>query len=104
MNANKYGMGTLWMTLALALPFSAQAVQGLDSSGQTKVNKAMAQRWMQKGGTENTPTQDKRVVNVGNKRSGTCNVNVGTAPADSRTGRAPKDIVVTTKEVINVCK
>ena len=82
----------------------AYAVQGLDASGQTKVNNAMAKRWSEQAKGERTPTQEKRVVNVGSKREGTCNVNVGTAQAGSRGGRQPKDIVVTTKEVINVCK
>ena len=97
MNANKSLVGALVAAVVACLPFSAQAVQGLDASGQTKVNNAMA-----KG--EKTPTDEKRVVNVGSKRAGTCNVNVGTAQAGGRGGRQPKDIVVTTKEVINVCK
>jgi hypothetical protein len=41
-------------------------------------------------------------VNIGSKRGGGCNdVNVGTAKAGQK---APKDIVVTTKNVINICK
>lgn len=94
----------LLAALALALPLSAYAVQGLDASGQTKVNNAMAKRWSEQSKGDKTPTDEKRIVNVGNKRTGTCNVNVGTAPADNHGGQAPKNIVVTTKEVINVCK
>lgn len=101
---NKYTLNAFLLASFLVLPLGAQAVQGLGSSGQSKVNKAMAERWMQQSGTDKTPTQDKRVVNIGSKRNGTCNVNVGTAQQPDRFGRAPKDIVVTTKEVINVCK
>lgn len=104
MNANKYTSGMLLAALMLTLPLSANAVQGLDASGQTKVNNAMAKRWSEQSKGDKTPTDEKRIVNVGNKRAGTCNVNVGTAPADNHGGRAPKNIVVTTKEVINVCK
>ncbi|MFA6061773.1 MAG: hypothetical protein WC736_04100 [Gallionella sp.] len=82
---------------------SAMAVQGLDASGNSKVNNSLAKKW------SNTDTsrdgykaqQDKRVVNVGSRRSNDCNVNVGTVQPGQK---APKEIVVTTKEVINVCK
>lgn len=104
MSASRLIRGALLVASMAALPIAAQAVQGLDASGQTKVNNAMAKRWSQQAQGEKTPTDEKRVVNVGSKRAGTCNVNVGTAPAGGRGGRQPKDIVVTTKEVINVCK
>ena len=104
MNASKVLINTL-AAFAIGLATSSTyAVQGLDASGQTKVNNAMAKRWSEQAKGEKTPTQEKRVVNVGSKRQGTCNVNVGTAPTANRGGRQPKDIVVTTKEVINVCK
>ncbi|MDD2610803.1 MAG: hypothetical protein PHX60_14155 [Giesbergeria sp.] len=104
MNANKYTIRALLIASALALPFSAQAVQGLDSSGQTKVNKALAERWVRQDNTQKkTPAEERRVTNIGSRRDGTCNVNVGTAQPDSR-GRAPRNIVVTTKEVVNVCR
>lgn len=107
MNANKLISGLLLASLVTLVSFSANAVQGLDSSGQTKVNGALAKRWSEqaKGEGQKTPTDEKRMVNVGSKKQGTCNVNVGTAQQPTRPGqRAPKDIVVTTKEVINVCK
>ncbi|MCK6413024.1 MAG: hypothetical protein L6Q55_11450 [Azonexus sp.] len=101
MNANKHVFG---LVFALAiLPFGAEAVQNLGASGQTKVNNAMAKRWSEQQKGQNTPTQEKRVVNVGSRRGGDCSVNVGTAQA-GQGGRQPKDIVVTTKEVINVCR
>lgn len=96
-------------TLAVVLGVSTEvhAVEGLDARGQTKVNNAMAKKWAMQGQAQPAqplnPAQDRKVVNIGNKREGTCSVNVGTAQA-SKDGRAPKDIVVTTKEVINVCK
>jgi len=79
----------------------AQAIQNLDSHGQTKVNNALAKQWQQ--GNPAAKSQNRQVVNVGSHRGGDCNVNVGTAQA-GKNGRQPKDIVVTTKEVINVCK
>jgi hypothetical protein len=103
MNASKTLIG---MMAAFAIGMTstgAYAVQGLGASGQTKVNNAMAKRWSEQAKGEKTPTDEKRMVNVGSRREGTCNVNVGTAQAGGR-GRQPKDIVVTTKEVINVCK
>ena len=106
MNANKLISGLLLASVMALVPFSANAVQGLDASGQTKVNGAMAKRWSEQSKADTkTPTDEKRLVNVGSKKQGTCNVNVGTAQQPTRPGqRAPKDIVVTTKEVINVCK
>ena len=104
MNANKKFLVMIIAFLGSAVSLQAQAVQGLDASGQTKVNNAMAKRWSEQAKGEKTPTDEKRVVNVGSKRQGTCNVNVGTTQSDSRYGRKPKDVVVTTKEVINVCK
>ena len=101
MSASKRISGLLFALLIL--PFSVQAVQGLGASGQTKVNNAMAKRWSEQQKGQNTPTQEKRVVNVGSRRNGDCNVNVGTVQA-GQGGRQPKDIVVTTKEVINVCR
>jgi hypothetical protein len=106
MNANK-SLAALCAAVALVgVSLTAHAVQGLDASGQTKVNNAMAKKWSQQGQAQPqpiNPQQDRKVVNIGNKREGTCSVNVGTAQADKH-GRGPKDIVVTTKEVINVCK
>lgn len=106
MNVNKLISGLLLASAMTFVPFSVSAVQGLGASGQTKVNGAMAKRWSEQSKADTkTPTDEKRLVNVGSKKQGTCNVNVGTAQQPTRPGqRAPKDIVVTTKEVINVCK
>lgn len=105
MNASKAVMGLVLGAIVGLASLPASAVQGLDASGQTKVNNAMAKRWSEQAKGQKTPTDEKRLVNVGSKREGTCNVNVGTAQAGNKPGsRQPKDIVVTTKEVINVCK
>lgn len=101
MSANKFMVRT-GLSLALCLAGSvAWAVQGLEARSQTKVNNAMAKAWQKGGSSQNDPALQKQVVNIGSKRGGTCNVNVGTAKAGEK---APKEIVVTTKEVINVCK
>ncbi len=90
-------------TMACALPLTVQAEQGLGASSQTKVNKAKAQAWthqdQKKDGYQRL--NEKTFVNFGSKRGGTCAVNVGTAQPGEK---APKEIVVTTKEVINICK
>ena len=95
---------TLMVGLAFAVvPFSASAEQGLNASSQTKVNKAKAKGWssqdVKKDGYQ--IQNEKTLVNIGSKRGGTCSVNVGTAKPGEK---APKEIVVTTKEVINICK
>ncbi len=81
----------------------ALAVTNLDAHGQSKVSNAMAKKWSQSDTSKNgyQAQQDKSVVNLGNKKAGNCVVNVGTVQNGQK---APKDIVVTTKEVINVCK
>lgn len=106
MNANKLlcslllSVGVLGMT---GITSNAFAVDGLNATSQTKVNGAMAKRWQQQQDGASTPTQEKRMVNIGSRRNGDCNVNVGTVQPGQQNGR-PKDIVVTTKEVINVCR
>ena len=104
MSASKILSNVCLCFALISMASVSHAVQGLDASGQTKVNNALAKRWSEQAKGEKTPTDEKRVVNVGSRRNNTCNVNVGTAEATGRGGRAPKDIVVTTKEVINVCK
>ena len=87
----------------LTVAVSANAEQGLNSSSQTKVNKAKAKGWssqdVKKDGYQRQ--NEKTLVNIGSKKGGDCNVNVGTAKPGEK---APKEIVVTTKEVINICK
>lgn len=99
MNANNYflraGIG-----LILGLVGSAVSAEPLDATSTTKINNAKAKAWTD-GSIKNKEYQ-KDVVNIGSKRGGGCSdVNVGTAKAGEK---APKNIVVTTKNVINVCK
>lgn len=70
----------------------------LNSRGQSKVNKAMAKGYMQSGvdGMQKQKTQ----VNIGNKRDGSCTMNVGASPGS----QGSKETIVTAKEIINVCK
>ena len=105
MNANKL-LTTLVIASAMALTTTgAFAVQNLDAHGNQKVNSAMAKRWSQQEKGQKTPTDEKQIVNVGSRKQGTCNLNVGTQPAnDNRYGRKSNDVVVATKDVINVCK
>ena len=81
----------------------ATAISNLDASSQSKVSNAMAKKWaaqdINKDGYQ--AQQDKSFVNIGSRRGGNCNVNIGTVQKGQK---APKEIVVTTKEVINVCK
>ncbi len=107
MNANKFMFQVVACVLVGFFAGSGLAGQGGDPSGKPKINNAMAKKWTAsdrdptaKDGYNN-PVNQKRVVNFGSKKSGDCTVNVGTVQPGQR---APKEIVVTTKEVINVCK
>ena len=100
MNANKrflhVGIGLIF-GLAVSV---VSAEQGVGASDQTKINNAKAKAY--RDGSIKEDRFKKDVVNIGSKRSGTCSdVNIGTAKAGEK---APKNIVVTTKNVINVCK
>lgn len=89
--------------LLAALPFlaSAEINQGthLNPKGQSKVNKAMAKGYMQSGATGMQQNQSQ--VNIGSKRAGTCTMNVGASDAKDKNA---KEVIVTSKEIINVCK
>lgn len=103
MNANKLWLYGVACVTAGLFAGTAAAVEGVDASGNSKINNALAKKWKDSDGKNsyNNPVDQKRVVNIANKKSGNCSVNVGTvAPGQ----KAPKEIVVTTKEVINVCK
>ena len=107
MNANSVWIRMAACVLASLFAGSVLAVQGVDASGNAKINNAMAKRWTEKDKDPNAkdgynnPVNQKRVVNFGSRKKGDCVVNVGTAQPGQK---APKEIVVTTKEVINVCK
>lgn len=102
MNANNLIRASVFLVglMATSLTF---AIQNLDAHGQSKVNNALAKRWTQSDPAQSgyQAQQSKSVVNVGSKKAGNCVVNVGSVQKGQK---APKEIVVTTKEVINVCK
>jgi hypothetical protein len=68
----------------------------LNSKGDSKVRKALARSYMQDGAT--SVQQSRSVVNIGSRSAGTCTMNIGTGTKDS------KEIIVTAKEIINVCR
>lgn len=104
MNANnllRVGAG-----LFLGLAVSVVSAEPLNAHSNTKINNAKAKGWST-GSIANDPALQKDVVNIQKKKNGGCNdVNVGTAQkGKTKAGeKAPKDIVVATKNVINVCK
>ena len=103
MNANKLFFRVAAGLLSVIVSSAVFAVSNLDAHGQSKVSNAMAKKWSQSDPAQDgyKSQQDKSVVNIGSKKGGDCVVNVGTVQKGQK---APKEIVVTTKEVINVCK
>ncbi len=94
--------------LALAVTFSAPTKadinQGthLNTGGQAKVNKALARGYQQSADTDGyTRMQQQSQVNIGSKKAGTCNMNIGSTQPGQRNS---KEVIVTSKEIINVCK
>ena len=89
--------------LLAVVPFwaSAEINKGshLNPKGQGKVNKALARGYMQSGAEGMQQNQSQ--VNIGSKRAGTCTMNVGATNSNDKNS---KDVIVTTKEIINVCK
>lgn len=76
--------------------------QHLNNTGQTKVNAAQAKNYMNKeGGGNGYNNNGNTIVNVGNRRQGTCNLNVGATDPNNKNN---KEVVVTAKNIINVCK
>lgn len=107
MNANKFLVNAAAIILMSVAANTAWA--DLSAAGQTKVHGAQAKKWSSSSGTAdayNNPVDQKRVVNIGSKKNGGCsNVNIGSVVGKRKPGeKAPKEIVVTTKEVINICK
>ena len=100
-------MTRMFKIVALALVLFAPVALGqgfnqgshLKPGGQSKVNKALAKGYATQDGSANM--ENRSVVNIGNKKSGDCTVNVGTTKAGQK---APKEVVVVAKEIINVCK
>lgn len=74
----------------------------LNTRGQSKVNKALAKGYMQSGNDGAARMESQTQVNIGSKRAGTCVMNVGTQPAGGKNNS--KDVIVTSKDIINICK
>lgn len=77
--------------------------QHLNNRGQQKVSNVKAKRYLQDGGGKDgySKQQDNTVVNFGSKKAGTCNMNIGSSQGGDK---APKEVVVTTQNIINLCK
>jgi len=71
----------------------------LNSRGQSKVNKAIAKGYQQAGAE--AMQKDRTQVNIGSRRAGDCVMNVGATPASQKPA---KEVIVTAKEIINVCR
>lgn len=92
------------VALAFVAPAMAEINQGthLNTSGQSKVNKALARGYQQSGNTDGyTRQQQQSQVNIGSKKDGTCNMNIGSTQPGQKNA---KEVIVTSKEIINVCK
>lgn len=72
----------------------------LNTGGQSKVNKALAKGYLQSGDDGAKRMENRSQVNIGSRRAGTCTMNVGTQEA----GKNSKEVIVTSKEIINICK
>ncbi len=108
-NANKRGRFVQAITAVAIVAISGSAFAApMDARSNTKVNNAMAKKWSGQSQAQaiNPAQQNKQIVNYGSKKDNTCNLNVGTAQAGKgKAGQnAPKEIIVTTKDVINICK
>ena len=107
---NKLGLGSLAglvgvvLSVALVPAAPAEINKGthLNTSGQTKVNRALARGYQKSGDTDGyTKMQQQSQVNIGSKKAGTCNMNIGTTQPGQKNS---KEVIVTSKEIINVCK
>jgi len=94
-------------SVALSGMALAELNQGthLNPRGQSKVNNALAKGYMQSGGNDGAQRMEsQRQVNIGSKRAGTCNMNVAADSSPGGSRGQKKEVIVTTKEIINVCK
>lgn len=88
-----------------AAPAMAQINQGthLNPRGQSKVNKATAKGYMQSNQDSDgySNMQKKSQVNIGSRKDGTCTMNVGTTNPGEK---GKKEVIITSKDIINICK
>jgi hypothetical protein len=103
MIANKWIACGVVMTSAFLASGLAQAQGNLDAHSQTKVSNALAKKWNTADTNQDgyQAQQSNSLVNIGSKKGGNCSLNVGTTQKGQK---APKDVIVTTKDVINICK
>ena len=101
MNANSQFFLKALLTLGIAcISFTSYAVN-MDARSQSKVSNSMAKKWSSTEVQDGYQVQEsKQIVNIGSKKAGTCNVNIGTVQKGQK---APKEVIVTAKDVINVC-
>ena len=101
MNANSQFFLKALLTLWIAcISFTSFAVN-MDARSQSKVSNSMAKKWSSTEVQDGYQVQEsKQIVNIGSKKAGTCNVNIGTVQKGQK---APKEVIVTAKDVINVC-
>lgn len=94
-------LGLLAAAVLVVLPAVAEINKGshLNTSGQSKVNKALAKGYRDSGAEQMQQNQSQ--VNIGSKKAGNCTMNVGTTQAGQK---GSKETIVTAKEIINVCK
>ena len=107
MHANKFLMNMAAVVLMSVAVNTAWAQ--MSAGSQNKVNSALAKKWSDSKGTDdayNKPVDQKKIVNIGKKKNGGCSdVNIGSVVGKRKPGeKAPKEIVVTAKDVINICK
>lgn len=98
------GVSVTALALVFTSPAMAEINQGthLNTSGQSKVHSAMARGYQKSGDTDGySKIQKQSQVNIGSKKAGTCNMNVGSTEAGQKNS---KDVIVTSKNIINVCK
>jgi hypothetical protein len=102
MNASRLGVQ---VAVGLTMAALASVAVAQNASSTTKINNAKAKAWTD-GSIKNQEYQ-KDIVHFGSKKDGTCDLNIGTVKTDGKKRygeKAPKNIVVSTKNVINVCK
>jgi hypothetical protein len=90
----------VFLLLLASIPFYAVAEFNrgghLNTRAQGKVNKTLAKSFLQRGAQG--MQQNRSQVNIGSRRAGTCTMNIGTT-----NNKNTKEIIVTTKEIINYC-
>ena len=101
MNANnQFFFKALAALVVAGISVGASAVN-MDARSQSKVSNSMAKKWSTTNVQDGYQVQEsKQIVNIGSKKAGTCNVNIGTVQKGQK---APKEVIVTAKDVINVC-